>query len=98
QPGLRAGYHQPKVEPRVPGDIDRRGEPGPAVELPVATTVEHRRVLHGIGISGPVLPEIHLLGVEAIADDPEHEPEESAGRRRGSVYVDHAVRHFEILD
>jgi len=96
--GLRARNFQAHMEPLAFGYIDRGGEAGPIVDLPVAPGVENRRVLHGIRKAGLVLAEIDFFIVCAIAVDAHVKTEKTTNRRRGYVHIDDRVAHFEIFD
>ena len=94
---LRAGDLQAQVEPLVLRDVDRAGEPGPVVDLPVDAGVENRRVLHGVGKAGLVRAEINPLACWRRRWRCETEAEEAALGGSGDVHVDDAVAHLKIL-
>jgi len=97
EPGLRARHFQTQVEPFGSRNINRSGEARPVIDLPVATSVEDRRVLQGVGKSGLVLAEINLFGVEAVVDDPKHDAEKAALRGGCDVHIDHRIAHFKVF-
>ena len=95
EPGGGAGDGEPEMEPGVARDVHRPGESGPAVQLPIESGVEHRRVLHRVGQAGLVLPEVDVLAVQAVG--PELNPEEAALGRGGDVHVHHPIPELEVL-
>ncbi len=96
EPGLSAGHFQAHVEPDVLGDVDGAGEARAVVKLPVQAGVENRRVLHGVGLAGLVLAEVHPFGVGAV--DAELNAEEAAAGGGCDIHIDDAVANLEVFD
>src|ERR1051325_417296 len=80
EPRLRARDFEAQVEPGVLRNIDRAGEAGAVVDLPVEAGVEDGRVLHRVRLSGLVLSQVDPLGV--LSADAELYAEEATARGR----------------
>jgi hypothetical protein len=79
-------------------DVDAVGEASTAEDLPVASRLQHRRVLQRIGKARLVRPQIHFFVVGAVGVDAEIETEEAASGRSRHVHVEDAIAHLEILE
>ncbi|MFZ3264325.1 MAG: hypothetical protein WA172_10020 [Terriglobales bacterium] len=94
---LCAHHLQAQMEPDISGDIDRAGETWPIVDLPVASGVENRRVLQGVGKPGFVGTEIDRFEVEALMVDAKVKAEEPALRGGCDVHIDDRIAHFKVF-
>ena len=85
------------MEPDIFRDIDRAGEAGPVIDLPVGAGIENRRVLHGVGQPGLVLAEINPFAVGAVFVETKLKAEKTAVCRGCDIDINNPVAHFKVF-